>query len=67
MKEITPDRYRCAFATQCPATFKLEDGRILLIRKKANSPLLDQISGRIGADEYAVVVEQGLLKNVFPK
>jgi hypothetical protein len=67
MKEITPDRYRCAFATQCPATFRLEDGRILLIGKKADSPLLEQISDRVGADEYAVVVEQGLLETVFPK
>jgi hypothetical protein len=67
MQEITPDRYRCAFATQCPAAFKLEDGRILLIGKKADSQLLDEISGRLGADEYAVIVEQGLLENVFPK
>ncbi len=67
MKEITPDRYRCGFTAECPAAFQLEDGRILLIGKKVDSPTLNEISGRIGADEYAVVVERGLLENVFKK
>jgi hypothetical protein len=67
MQEITPNRYRCGFVAECPAAFRLEDGRILLIGKKAESPVLDKISGRIGADEYAVVVEPGLLENIFPK
>ena len=53
MKEITPDRYRCGFTAECPAAFQLEDGRILLIGKKVDSPTLNEISGRIGADEYA--------------
>ena len=66
MREITPDRYRCGFVGECPAVFRLEDGRILLIAKKADRSLLDQIAGRIGADECAVVFEAGLLENVFP-
>ena len=67
MKEITPDRYRCGFMAQCPAVFELEGARIVLIGKKVESPLLDEISGRIGRDEYAIVVEAGLLENVFLK
>jgi hypothetical protein len=66
MKEITPDRFRCLIG-ECPAAFRLEDGRILLIGKKIEPDLLNKISGRIGGDEYAVVVEPGLLENVFPK
>jgi hypothetical protein len=65
-KEITPDRYRCLLG-ECPAAFKLDDGRILLIGKKADPFLLNQISGRVGADEYVVVVEPGLLENVSLK
>ncbi len=64
-KEITPDRYRCIIG-ECPAAFRLDDGRILLIGKKAEPSLLNQISGRIGGDEFAVVVEPGLLENVSP-
>jgi hypothetical protein len=52
---------------ECPAAFRLDDGRIVLIGKKVEAPVLDKITGRIGADEYAVVVEPGLLENVFPK
>ncbi len=43
MQEITPDRYRCGFVAECPAAFRLEDGRILLIGKKAEFPLLEKI------------------------
>ena len=67
MKEITPERFLCGFVGECPAAFRLDDGRILLIGKKAEAPVLDKISGRIGADEHAVVVELGLLENVFQK
>lgn len=67
MQEITPDGYRCAMVEECPAAFRLEDGRILLIGKKVEPPILNKIAGRIGSDEYAVVVEPGLLENVFPK
>ena len=51
---------------ECPAAFRLEDGRILLIGKKVEPPILNKIAGRIGSDEYAVVVEPRLLKR-FPK
>lgn len=64
MKEITPSRYRCALGS-CPAAFKLDDGRILLIGKKAEASLANQIKDRIGNDEYAIVVEAGMLENVF--
>ena len=67
MKEITPDRYLCGFTAECPAAFRLEDGRIVLIGKRADTPILNQLSGRIGTDEHAVVVEPGLLENVFKK
>lgn len=63
MKETTPDRYRCATGL-CPATFDLEDGRVLIIGKRAMSPFLDEISGRIGDDEYAIIVDAAMLENV---
>ena len=65
MKEITPDRYRCGFTEECSAAFQLEDGRILLIGKKADSSTLNEISGRIGVDEYAVILERDFLESVI--
>jgi hypothetical protein len=64
MDEITPSRYQCAIGT-CPAAFRLEDGRILLIGKKADVPFINEIAHRVGDDEYAIVVEAGMLENVF--
>jgi urease alpha subunit len=66
MKEITPDRYRCLMG-ECPSTFKLDDGRIVIIGKKAEPSILSEISGRIGRDEDVIVVEAGLLETVFSK
>lgn len=66
MNEITPSRYRCMIGN-CPAIFQLDDGRLLLIGKKAEAPLLDEIAHRIGDDEYAVVVEAGMLENAVAK
>ncbi len=64
MKETTPTRYRCATGF-CPATFDLGDGKVLIIGKKVDAQLLNDISGRIGDDEYAIVVEAGMLENVI--
>ena len=66
MKEITPSRYRCANGF-CPATFDLEDGKVLIIGKKVPSPLLSEIADRVGEDEYAIVIEAAMLENVVPK
>jgi hypothetical protein len=55
MKETTPSPFRCASGF-CPATFDLEDGKVLIIGKKAPSPLLKEI-----------VVEAAMLENVIPK
>ncbi len=66
MKETTPSPYRCA-SGMCPATFDLEDGKVLIIGKKAASSLLKEIEGRVGEDEYAIVVDAAMLENVVPK
>jgi hypothetical protein len=66
LEEITPDRYKCSIGV-CPAAFRLEDGKILLIGKKVDLTILNQISDRIGDDEYAIVVDAGMLENVHPE
>ena len=66
MQEITPSRYRC-ISGFCPAVFDLEDGNVLIIGKKVPFLLLNEIAGRVGDDEYAIVVEAALLENVVPK
>ena len=63
MKETTPLRYRCAtdFALQ---RSDLGEGKVLIIGKKVDAQLWDDISERVGDDEYAVVVEAAMLENV---
>lgn len=56
MKDITPQHLRCAIS-QCPSVNTIEDGReLLIIGKKPSAELLAQIEGRVGADEYAIVI-----------
>lgn len=64
MQETTPAGYRCATGF-CPSTFDLGNGKVLIIGKKVDAELLADLSGRIGDDEYAIVVEAGLLQNVI--
>jgi hypothetical protein len=66
LEEITPDGFKCSLGA-CPAVFRLDNGQILLIGKKADSSVLNQISDRVGADEYAIVVDAGMLENVHRK
>jgi hypothetical protein len=61
--EITPHHLRC-FPASCPAVFTLSDGNLLIIGKKPSEELQKQVKGKVGDDEYAVVLSPEFFKNV---
>ena len=61
--EITPSHLRCLPAS-CPAVFTLSDGNLLIIGKKPSEELQKQVKGKVGDDEYAVVLSPEFFKNV---
>jgi hypothetical protein len=63
MKEITPERFRCAIGT-CPAVF--DDGEnINIIGKRVTEADYPELAGRIGPDEAAVVIDAALLEEAM--
>jgi hypothetical protein len=66
MKNITPARYKCALGT-CPAVYEL-GSEIVVIGKKVTTPtVLSRIEDKIGADEYAIVIDRAMLAEVAPR
>lgn len=65
MREITPKQLQCGVGL-CPALFELDDGRIVVIGKipDPQHPLPGEILDRIGANEMAVVIPPGYLKDL---
>lgn len=55
--DVTPEHLKCSFGPSCPSVNAIEDGReLLIIGKKPSAALLDQIKGRVGSDEVAIVI-----------
>ncbi len=65
-KEITPAHMRCMPA-QCPAVFTLTDGNLLIIGKKPSEDLHEQIAGKVGEDEFAVVLSPDFFQELHIK
>ena len=61
LKEITPGHLRCGTGT-CPAVFKLSDGNLVIIGKRASGDIAALLEGRIGADEAAVIISPEYLR-----
>lgn len=64
LREITPVEYICSDCSSCPAVFETENGTYLIIGKQLTDSVLEQLHGRIGADEFVVEVPKGLLSGV---
>lgn len=65
MKEITPERLRCAFGT-CPAVFLTATGSLVIIGKRLSPEALGSISYRIGEGEEAVTIDLTYLEELPP-
>ena len=63
MRDMTPEHMRCAWGA-CPAVYELDDDTVIIIGKKPEDQMIETLRGRVGEDEYAIVVSKNLLKNI---
>jgi hypothetical protein len=63
LREITPHHLRCGIG-QCPAVY--EDGvqDLVIIGKNLSKELRDELSPRIGEDEYAIRISRAMFTNL---
>jgi hypothetical protein len=61
--DLTPSKFRCTIGA-CPAVFQAANGQFVIIGKKLPSNLEKELESRIGSDEWAIVIEPGLLANL---
>jgi hypothetical protein len=62
-EELTPQHLRCVPAS-CPTIYALSDGDLLIIGATPSADLLEEIKGKIGANEDAVVLSPAFFQNL---
>lgn len=66
--EITPADLQCALAASCPSVHEIANsGDLIIVGKRLPPELQAQMAGKVGDDEYAVVISRALLANVLPQ
>ena len=60
MKDITPAAFICHSNTCCPAVLETETSYVI-IGKKLSADALKAVEGRVGADEYVIEVQKGMI------
>lgn len=63
INELTPTHLRCSWGG-CPSVFALSDGQILIIGKKPSPDIYSQVQEKVADDEFAIVINRDLLKNI---
>jgi len=67
LREITPKEYYCT-AAACPAIFEhVEKDKLVIVGRKVDNPEKLGIADRIGENEQAVIVDKGMLRQIFEK
>lgn len=61
--EITPQSLRCSIGA-CPAVFKTEQGKLVIIGKKPSGKIIESIENKVGEDEWAIVIDPELLSGI---
>jgi hypothetical protein len=64
LKNITPAEFICHTANCCPAVFETENNSYVIIGKKLSASALEQLTGRIADDEFAIEVSKGMIDGV---
>ena len=64
--DLTPEKFRCSWGG-CPAVFDTINGELLIIGKKPSASLAKEIEGKVGEDEWAIVIDRQLLSNITEK
>jgi hypothetical protein len=65
LKDITPEAFACGnCGCGCPAVFETENNSYVIIGKKLSASALEQLTGRIADDEFAIEVSKGMIDGV---
>ena len=62
-KDITPAAFACHSNTCCPAVLETETSYVI-IGKKLSDDALKAVEGRVGADEYVIEVQKGMIDDI---
>jgi hypothetical protein len=63
LKEITPVRLRCTLGA-CPAVFESSHEELVIIGKKADLNIIQELAERIAEDEYAIQIRREFFENL---
>jgi len=67
LREITPKEFQCAW-TACPSIYEIvEKDKLVIVGRKVDNPEKLGIADRIGENEQAVIVDKGMLRQIFEK
>ncbi len=58
--DITPAEFMCASCSACPAVLETESSYVI-IGKKLSAEAEAAVAGRVGADEYVIEVQKGMI------
>lgn len=61
LNDITPAAFACHTDKCCPAVLETNAGTYVIIGKKLGAEAAGLVSARIGADEYAIEVQKGMI------
>lgn len=64
LKEITPAEFICSDCHSCPAVFETERDTYVVIGKELPDSILEQLVGRIGANEFAIEIPKGIINGI---
>ncbi len=61
LKEITPAEFMCHTSSCCPAVYESENDTYVIVGKKLSAADMAAIQDRVADDEFAIVVEKGMI------
>jgi len=61
LKDITPEAFICHTSNCCPAVLETDSGSYVIIGKKLSAEAAALVEGRVGADEYVIEVQKGMI------
>ncbi len=65
LTEITPSELQCnKCGCGCPAVFESDNHSYVIIGKKLDQDILNQLGGRIADDEFAIEISKDMLQNI---
>jgi hypothetical protein len=63
IRDITPSHLRCSIGA-CPAIYASEDGNLIVVGKKPTKDVLRQLEGKVGEDEFVVIISPKLISGL---